>query len=300
MGVSSSFPLEERNRSLSSAPLKIRLESITKSFQRDRSNLSKLIAIEDLNIEIPDGEFAVILGPSGCGKTTILRFIAGLDAPDSGKVLVDGIEIDGPSRDRGMVFQAYTSFPWLTVRQNIRFGLAFLDSGSTGGSIESEIGSYVDLVGLKGFEEAYPNMLSGGMRQRVAIARTLIANPSILLMDEPFGALDSQTRGIMQEQLVEIWEHLDKTIVFVTHDLEEAIFLADRIYVLTPRPARLKTIVPVKLRRPRDPETKMSDEFLRLRRELIELTHDDAMEVAAQEVGSLVLKRKAKPHNRAP
>jgi NitT/TauT family transport system ATP-binding protein len=281
---------------LISALPKIRLESITKSFQRDRLSLSKLIAIQDLNIEIPDGELAVILGPSGCGKTTILRFIAGLDVPDSGRVLVDGGEIEGPSRDRGMVFQAYTSFPWLTVRQNIKFGLAFSGSDLSTESVENEIQNYIDLVGLKGFEDAYPNMLSGGMRQRVAIARTLIANPSILLMDEPFGALDSQTRGIMQEQLVEIWEHLDKTIVFVTHDLEEAIFLADRIYVLTPRPARLKTIVPVRLARPRDPETKMSDEFLRLRRELIELTHDDALEVVGQVVGPLVLKKRAKQH----
>ena len=281
----------------SGAPPKIELESITKAFRRGHTGLSEVVAVQDLNVEIPDGELAVILGPSGCGKTTILRFIAGLDLPDSGRVKVDGKEIEGPSRDRGMVFQAYTSFPWLTIRQNIKFGLAFSGADLSSESVKTEIQSYIELVGLKGFEDAYPNMLSGGMRQRVAIARTLIANPSILLMDEPFGALDSQTRGIMQEQLVEIWEHLDKTIVFVTHDLEEAIFLADRIYVLTPRPARLKTIVPVQLARPRDPETKMSDEFIKLRRELIELTHDDAMKVASQVVGPLVLKRRSKQHD---
>jgi NitT/TauT family transport system ATP-binding protein len=284
---------------LSSAPPKIKLESITKSFQRDRLNRSKLIAVQDLNIEIPDGELAVILGPSGCGKTTILRFIAGLDVPDSGRVLVDGREIDGPSRDRGMVFQAYTSFPWLTVRQNIKFGLAFSGSDLSAESVENEIESYIDLVGLKGFEDAYPNVLSGGMRQRVAIARTLIADPSILLMDEPFGALDSQTRGIMQEQLVEIWEHLDKTIVFVTHDLEEAIFLADEIYVLTPRPARLKATMPVHLGRPRDPETKTSDEFLKLRRDLIELTHEDAIAVVDQVLEPLILKKRKRPSERS-
>jgi len=289
--------VEERNPPLTSSPSKIKLESITKAFGRG-SSLSTVVAVQDLCIEIPDGELAVILGPSGCGKTTILRFIAGLDFPDSGRVLVDGNEIDGPSRDRGMVFQTYTSYPWLTVRQNIKFGLAFVESDTTV-TLENQIQDYIDLVGLKGFEDAYPSMLSGGMRQRVAIARTLIANPSMLLMDEPFGALDSQTRGIMQEQLVEIWEQLDKTIVFVTHDLEEAIFLADRIYVLTPRPASLKAIVPVELARPRDPETKMSDEFLRLRRELIKLTHDDAMHVVGQVIGPLVLKRRTKQHRPA-
>jgi ABC-type nitrate/sulfonate/bicarbonate transport system ATPase subunit len=272
---------------------KIKLDSLKKIFRGTSRSHCDLVAVTDLSIEIPDREFAVILGPSGCGKTTILRLIAGLETPTSGKILIDGIEVEGPSRDRGMVFQSYTSFPWLTVKQNIEFGLAFAGRNSIE-SLDATIQHCIKMVGLQGFEDAYPSMLSGGMRQRVAIARTLIADPAILLMDEPFGALDSQTRGIMQEQLVQIWESLDKTIVFVTHDLEEAIFLADRIYVLTPRPARLKRIVPVGLKRPRSPDTKMSEEFLRLRRELIGLTHDDAIEATSMVVMHSLFKRKTK------
>lgn len=272
--------------------LKIRLNNVKKVFRAENTKLPDLIALQDLNLEIPEGELAVILGPSGCGKTTILRLIAGLDFPTSGDVLVDGHAVNGPSKNRGVVFQAYTSFPWLTVRQNLEFGLT-LSGGHSKEATHEEVTHHIELIGLKGFEDAYPTTLSGGMRQRVAIARTLIANPAILLMDEPFGALDSQTRGIMQEQLVQIWEALDKTIVFVTHDLEEAIFLADRIYVLTVRPARLREIVPVSLARPRDPDTKLTDEFLKLRRELIRLTHQDAIEEASKDVVRSLIKKKA-------
>jgi len=265
---------------MNDASTKIRLESVTKIFGVKDSKRRQVPAVENVTLEIPTGEFAVMLGPSGCGKTTILRLIAGLETPTSGVVGVNEKAVAGPSKDRGMVFQTYTTFPWLTVKENIQFGLAFENRGP-GHEIETLAQSYVDLVGLRGFENAYPGTLSGGMRQRVAIARTLISDPDIILMDEPFGALDSQTRAIMQEQLEQIWEHLDKTIVFVTHDLEEAIFLADSIFVLTPRPARLKQIVRVPLPRPRAAAIKTSDEFLELRRALIEMTHADAAEVAS-------------------
>jgi NitT/TauT family transport system ATP-binding protein len=268
---------------------KISLHNVTKIFVR--GGQQSVEAVKELTMEIPSGELAVLLGPSGCGKSTVLRMIAGLEVPSSGKVLVDGEEVDHPSRDRGMVFQTYTSFPWLTVAENIEFGLAFLDKESRA-SVINDVPYYIRMVGLEGFENTFPSVLSGGMRQRVAIARTLIANPSILLMDEPFGALDSQTRGIMQEQLVKIWEDLDKTVVFVTHDLEEALFLADRIYVQTPRPASLKEVVTVDLPRPRDPEMKMSSAFLTLKRTLFALTHDDAVKVAKGQAARPLLVKK--------
>ena len=267
---------------------KISLHNVNKTFARRGEQ--RVEAVRDLSMEIPDGNFTVLLGPSGCGKSTVLRMIAGLEVPTSGKVLIDGEEVDHPSSDRGMVFQTYTSFPWLTVAENIEFGLTFLDK-DVKNSRREEVQHYIRIVGLEGFENTFPSVLSGGMRQRVAIARTLIANPSILLMDEPFGALDSQTRGIMQEQLEKIVEELDKTVVFVTHDLEEALFLADRIYVLTPRPARLKEVLIVDMPRPRDPAMKLSHKFLALKRNLFELTHDDAMKVAGQPGRQILVKR---------
>jgi NitT/TauT family transport system ATP-binding protein len=291
MVISKAVSLARRDKTMNMNSIKIKLDSITKVFRGEKRNLPDVVAIKSISLEIPDKEFAVILGPSGCGKTTILRFIAGLDEPTAGRVLVDGNDVEGPSEDRGMVFQSYTSFPWLTIKQNIEFGLTFVSKTLGNGEREALVQHYINLIGLKGFENTYPSMLSGGMRQRVAIARTLIANPTILLMDEPFGALDSQTRGIMQEQLEQLWQALDKTIVFVTHDLEEAIFLADRIYVLTSRPAQLKEIVPVKLSRPRNPDTKLSNEFLKLRRKLIQLTHDDAIKAASRAVAPSLIRK---------
>jgi len=178
-----------------------------------------------------------------------------------------------------MVFQSYTSFPWLTVKVNIKFGLAFVH-GLSRQEREVRAQRLVELVGLRGFETAYPSTLSGGMKQRVAIARSLIADPMVLLMDEPFGALDTQTRAVMQEQLIDIWEKLQKTVVFVTHDIEEAIFLADNIYVLTARPAKLKARIKISLPRPRSFEMRLTSEFAEVKRRLLELTHPDAMEAA--------------------
>lgn len=225
-----------------------------------------LAAVSDFSFEVRSSEFVVILGPSGSGKTTVLRMIAGLDMPTSGDVLIDGMPVLGPGPDRGMVFQSYTSFPWLTVKQNVLLGLRFrkdVEKHDHGAMADY----YLELVGLQDFSGSYQKHLSGGMRQRVAIARTLAANPEVLLMDEPFGALDSQTRSRMQEELLQIQEQHHTTVVFVTHDIEEAIFLADRIIISTPRPAHVQTIIDVQqegLPRPRLHEMKFMPEFSKL------------------------------------
>ncbi len=237
--------------------------------------------LEDVTFDVPDREFGVILGPSGCGKSTLLRIIAGLDFPSKGRVLVHGREIEGPGPERGMVFQSYTAFPWLNVRDNIRFGASFRKD-VTPEHVDRRTDELIQLSGLSGFEGAYPNRISGGMRQRVAIARTLMADPEIILMDEPFGALDAQTREVMQESLVQTWEALHKTILFVTHDIEEALFLAERIYVFSARPARLRRILPVPLPRPRTFEVKTSARFLELKAEVMALVRPDTLATAAE------------------
>lgn len=237
-----------------------------------------IVAVQDFNFEVLPGEFVVILGPSGCGKTTVLRMIAGLEAPSTGEILMDGELVEDPGPDRGMVFQSYTSFPWLTVKKNILMGLRFRQDINR--SESSELADYyIELVGLKDFANSYPKHLSGGMRQRVAIARTLAAKPDVLLMDEPFGALDSQTRSSMQEELVRIQDQHHTTVVFVTHDIEEAIFLADRIVISSSRPAHVRDIIDVEshgLPRPRDTETKFSPEFSALKSHLHHLIHSES------------------------
>ncbi|AXS41562.1 ABC transporter ATP-binding protein [Breoghania sp. L-A4] len=200
-------------------------------------------AISGVSFEVRRNEICVILGPSGCGKSTVLRMIAGLEAPTSGDLVLEGRRIEGPGRDRGMVFQAYTSFDWLSVRRNVEFGMKV--NGVAAAERRDRAAHYIQLVGLTKFADAYPSQLSGGMRQRVAIARTLANDPELLLMDEPFGALDAETRWHMQELLVEIAESAETTIVMVTHDIEEAIFLADKIVFMSRHPGRVKTeIVP--------------------------------------------------------
>lgn len=195
-------------------------------------------AVRDVSFEVPRNAISVLLGPSGCGKSTVLRMIAGLEEPSAGDVRVNGQQVHGPGRERGMVFQAYTSFDWLTVRHNVEFGMKI--NGVPKGERQERAARFIDLVGLTKFTDAYPTQLSGGMRQRVAIARTLANDPALLLMDEPFGALDAETRWHMQELLVEIAERADTTIVMVTHDIEEAIFLADQIVFLSAHPGRIK------------------------------------------------------------
>ncbi len=251
---------------------KLHIHNVSKTY---RSDGKEVVAIDEIDLRIKDKEFATMLGPSGCGKSTLLRIVAGLIKPTRGVVRLDGTVIRAPGQDRGMVFQSYTLFPWLTVKENIQFGLEI--SGVPKARRE-EIGQeFVEKVGLRGFEQSYPRGLSGGMKQRVAIARALANNPAILLLDEPFGALDAQTRALMQELLTQIWEELHKTILFVTHDVEEAIFLSDRVFVMTARPGRIKAEIDIPLERPRSYELKSSEAFLRLKGQALSLIREEAI-----------------------
>jgi ABC-type nitrate/sulfonate/bicarbonate transport system ATPase subunit len=225
-------------------------------------------ALEAINLEIEDaysregrdiGEFRVLLGPSGCGKSTLLRLIAGLDQANTGEILVNGAPVLGPGKDRGMVFQKYTSFPWLTVAGNIAYGLKI--NGVPEKQRKETVAQLIQEIGLSGFENAYPETLSGGMQQRVAIARTLALRPSVILMDEPFGALDAQTRSEMQQLLLKVWDETASTILFVTHDVEEAIYLADRIFIMSAHPGTIIEDVQVPFDRPRDLGLKQRNEF---------------------------------------
>jgi NitT/TauT family transport system ATP-binding protein len=234
-------------------------------------------ALMPTSLSVTDNDFITILGPSGCGKSTLLRIVAGLDAPTSGDVRLDGVPVQGPGADRGMVFQSYTLFPWLTVTENICFGLR---EKSVPAAQQREIAAhYIDKVGLGGFERHYPKMLSGGMQQRTAIARALANQPRILLLDEPFGALDNQTRSLMQELLLAIWESERKTVLFVTHDIEEAIFMANRVVVMTARPGRIKCEVAVPLGHPRHYTIKTSPEFSALKARLTEEIRVEALKI---------------------
>jgi NitT/TauT family transport system ATP-binding protein len=237
------------------------IKDLHKSFRKDDG---ELVAIEDFNLDIMDGEFVCVLGPSGCGKTTLLRIIAGLEEPTSGKILLKNKEITGPGSDRGMVFQEFGLFPWRSVRKNIEFGLEIRKIPKEERRAISD--RYIDLVGLKGFETSHPNELSGGMKQRVGIARALANDPAILLMDEPFGALDAQTRNLMQKELLRIWSEMKKTVVFITHSVDEAVFVADRVVVMSARPGKIKSIFDVEWERPRD---RSGVEFASLRKKIL-------------------------------
>lgn len=223
------------------------------------SNGRKVEAINDLSFRVEDKEFIALVGPSGCGKTTFLKIAAGLLEKTGGEILLDGKEISGPGQDRGMVFQNFTLFPWLTVRENIGFGATLREVNRE--EKEKIVGHYLHITGLTEFADFYPKDLSGGMQQRAAIGRTLANNPKVLLMDEPFGSLDTQTRSQMQEFLTKLWESDHQTIVFVTHDVNEAIFLADKVCVLSKRPTKIKTVYDVPFPRPRAHEIKHAPEF---------------------------------------
>lgn len=241
---------------------------------------SPVTALHPTSLTVPANDFVTILGPSGCGKSTLLRIVAGLDRPTSGRVTLDGAQISGPGPDRGMVFQSYTLFPWLTVAQNIGFGLR--EKGVAEAERREIVAQYIADVGLKGFENHWPKQLSGGMQQRTAIARALANNPKILLLDEPFGALDNQTRGLMQELLLGIWEREHKMVLFVTHDIEEAIFVGSRVVTMSARPGRIKSIIPVELPHPRHYTVKSSPEFSTLRARLTEEIRQEAILAAAE------------------
>ena len=226
------------------------------------------VALQPTSLEVADNDFITILGPSGCGKSTLLRIVAGLDTPTVGQVLLDGTEVTGPGADRGMVFQSYTLFPWLTVRQNICFGLR--EKGMPAAEQAEVAARFIAEVGLAGFESHLPKQLSGGMQQRVALARALANDPKILLLDEPFGALDHQTRALMQELLLSIWELHRKTVLFVTHDIDEAIFMANRCAVFSARPGRIKNELRIDLPYPRHYTVKTTPRFSALKAEVTE------------------------------
>lgn len=233
-------------------------------------------ALKNINFKAHRREFVCVIGASGCGKSTLIRILAGLESASGGEVLLDGKPVTGPGPDRGMVFQGYTLFPWLTVKKNVMFGLR--SQGMSTGTAESEALQWIDLVGLEKFAESYPDQLSGGMKQRVAIARALANKPRILLMDEPYGALDAQTRCKMQSYLLQIWHNIDITVLFITHDLDEAIYLADRILVLKSHPGEVEEIIEVPVPRPRDPDQFISPEFLATRKRIDELIHPPSNE----------------------
>ena len=226
----------------------IDIADLSKRFERRRGESN--LALSDISLSVPDGEFVSILGPSGCGKSTLLYIVGGFVAPSSGTVRIDGKPVTGPGPDRGPVFQEFALFPWKTVLGNVSYGL--LHQGETRAAAEAKARALLAMVHLDGYESFYPKELSGGMKQRVAIARTLAYGPRILLMDEPFGALDAHTRTRLQRDLLEIWERDRKTVLFVTHGVDEAVLLSDRVVVLTAAPGRIKTIVTIDLPRPRD------------------------------------------------
>jgi len=232
-------------------------------------------ALDRISLEVDENEFSVIVGPSGCGKSSLLRLVAGLIQPTAGAIYLDGKLVTKPGKDRGMVFQSYTLFPWLTVQDNLEFGLKI--GGMAAEERAAVARRFIAEVGLEGFERAYPKQLSGGMMQRVALARALANDPDILLMDEPFGALDSQTRSLMQELLLKIWEHSHKTVLFITHDIDEAIRLGDRVYVMTARPGRIKEEVAIDISRPRSVDVLTADEFIAIKRRIMTLIREEAV-----------------------
>jgi NitT/TauT family transport system ATP-binding protein len=229
------------------------------------------VAFEKMALDVHRREFICIIGPSGCGKSTFIRIVAGLEDSSGGEILIDGHPVSGPGPDRGMVFQGYTLFPWRTVKQNVMFGLKM--RGQDTSTADAEARQWLDMVGLAKFEGAYPHELSGGMKQRVAIARALANEPRILLMDEPFGALDALTRCKMQSYLMQIWKKVDVTVLFITHDLEEACYLADRIVVMGTNPGRVLEVIENPMPRPRSTDQLISPEFLALKHRLDELIH---------------------------
>ena len=257
---------------------KLLIEGVSRTFPGVRDGVPTQ-ALQPTTLAVADNDFITVVGPSGCGKSTLLRIVAGLDTPTAGRVLLDGTPVTGPGADRGMVFQSYTLFPWLTARQNICFGLREKQMPLRQ---QDEIAMhYIAKVGLAGFEHHYPKMLSGGMQQRTAIARALANDPKILLLDEPFGALDNQTRGLMQELLLGIWETDQKTVLFVTHDIEEAIFMASRVVVMSARPGRLKADVRVDLPHPRHYTVKTTPEFSAIKARLTEEIRVEALREVA-------------------
>ena len=253
------------------------IRGVSRSFAPTSRHGAPTLALQATDLAVAENDFITILGPSGCGKSTLLRIVAGLDRQTSGEVQLEGRRLAGPGADRGMVFQSYTLVPWLSVEQNVRFGLN--ETGVPAAEQSRIARHWIHKVGLDGFERHYPRMLSGGMQQRTAIARALANRPKILLLDEPFGALDHQTRGLMQELLLALWENERTTVLFVTHDIEEAIFMASRVVVMSARPGRIKADVAVPLAHPRHYTVKTTPAFSALKARLTEEIRAEALKV---------------------
>jgi len=251
---------------------RISIETVSVVFGRGEASH---LAVDRAQLEIPAGQFVCLLGPSGCGKSTLLNSIAGYVEPATGRIIVDGVRVERPGPDRGMVFQQYSLFPWKTVRQNIEFGPRMAKKNAA--EIDEIVMRQLEMVGLTAHAAKFPSMLSGGMQQRVGIARALANSPSVLLMDEPFGALDAQTRTLMQENLLGIWNEVRSTVVFVTHDIDEAVFLADRVIVMSAAPGRLIADIEIDLPRPRTLDTFTSSAFMLLKKQCLELIRQETM-----------------------
>jgi len=261
----------------------LRIEGVGRVFPPTHRGGAATVALQPTDLDVAHNDFITILGPSGCGKSTLLRIVAGLDTPTSGRVMMDGKPVSGPGPDRGMVFQSYSLFPWMTVRENICFGLR--EKGMPKAEQMEISGYFLEKVGLTQFADHYPKTLSGGMKQRTALARALANDPKVLLLDEPFGALDNQTRALMQELLLGIWEADRKTVLFVTHDIDEAIFLANRVVVMTARPGRIKCDVAVDLPHPRTYKVKTAPEFAEYKARLTEEIRVETIRADAMAVG---------------
>lgn len=258
----------------STSPIKVKIENVRKVFS---TRNGEVVALNGVDLNIKENEFVCIVGPSGCGKSTLLNIIAGLDNPTSGQVIVNDELVTAPGRDRGVVFQQYALFPWLTVRKNVEFGLKL--KGMPQEEVNEITNRYLRLVGLLEFANSYPKELSGGMKQRVAIARAYAVNPEVLLMDEPFGALDAQTRTQLQSELLNTWENEQKTCFFITHDVEEAIILAQRVVIMSARPGRIKEIIDINIPYPRTQETKMTKEFNELKNKIWAQVYEEYLEL---------------------
>ena len=254
---------------------KVQIKDVKKIYE---GRNGQTVALNGANLDIYDNEFICVVGPSGCGKSTLLNIIAGLHEPSSGEVLVDGVKVEGTGVDRGVVFQQYALFPWLTVQKNVEFGLSLKKDVTPEQRAEIAL-RYIKMVGLEKFVDAYPKELSGGMKQRVAIARAYAVNPSILLMDEPFGALDAQTRTQLQTELLKTWEEEKKTCFFITHDVEEAILLSSRVVVMSARPGRIKEVIDIDIPYPRNQETKMLPRFTELKNYIWNMVYKEYLEV---------------------
>ena len=258
--------------------VKLKVSNLQKIFPAANKNGKELTALKDINLEVKESEFVVMVGPSGCGKSTLINIIGGLEEATEGEVLIEGKPVTAPGADRGMVFQGYSLFPWLTVQKNVEFGLKMKKVAKA--ERERIAKEYIQLVGLSGFENALPKQLSGGMKQRVAIARTLANSPEILLMDEPFGALDAQSRMVMQELLAKISRETKNHILFITHDIDEAILLADRIYVMSRRPGTIREILEVQMSGERSHEMLVTPEFLQMKRKIMDMLWQESQDAA--------------------